>query len=113
MRILLSRAFLTLAAPMAASAASFDCARARAPDEKTVCANRALSELDVKMATLYQVDTRLVAMGQRGDIQDAQVLWLTRRAKCGRKVACIRGAYQDRLADLQKTFDAIASRGPF
>jgi uncharacterized protein len=110
-RLCLTFALFALASP--ACAASFDCAKARAPDEKAVCANRRLSELDVKMATLYQVDTRLVAMGQRGDIQDAQVLWLTRRARCGRDVACIKNAYRDRLAELQKTFDAIASRGPF
>jgi uncharacterized protein len=110
-RFFITFALFVLASP--AAAASFDCAKARAPDEKAVCASRRLSELDVKMATLYQVDTRLVAMGQRGDLQDAQVLWLTRRARCGRNIACIESAYQDRLAELQKAFDAIASHGPF
>ena len=53
-----------------AFAASFDCNRARLPDEKAVCASRQLSELDVEMSVRYQMLTGLVAMGTRGDMQD-------------------------------------------
>ncbi len=102
---------LLIATPVAA--ASFDCARAKAPDEKAICATRALNDADVKLTTLYQVDGHLMAMGARGDMQDAQRSWLKRRQACKGNVACLTKAYTDRLADLQAAFDGIASRGPF
>lgn len=39
-----------LAAPFAAQAASFDCAKAANRDEQAICANRTLNDLDVQMA---------------------------------------------------------------
>ena len=69
-------------------AASFDCARARAADEKAICANRALNDADVKMTTLLAVDEHLVAMGARGNMQDDQRDWLKARHTCGGNVKC-------------------------
>ncbi|WP_454914681.1 lysozyme inhibitor LprI family protein [Xanthobacter sediminis] len=96
-----------------AAAASFDCATARAADEKAVCASCDLEQLDVKMSTLYGVITKLVAMGQRGDIQDAQRAWLSRRALCGGDAACLRQAYNARIQELEAGLNSIYSRGPF
>ena len=101
----------TGAAP--ASAASFDCTTAKARDARAVCVNRELSDLDVRMATLYEVLTHLVAMGQRGEIQEAQKAFLAFRATCGGRVSCIRGAYQNRIAQLETGLQAIYARGPF
>jgi hypothetical protein len=72
---------LTLAVPVAAIpslswAASFDCNKARAPDEKAICANTALNDKDVKMSVLYEINKRTLAMGGRGAMQDAQQQWL-------------------------------------
>jgi len=110
-------AFLLLCAlllcAMPADAASFDCAKAKAPDEKTICATRALNDADVKMTTLLDVDAHLMAMGGRSDMQDAQRVWLRRRQACKGDVKCLTKAYADRLADLQAAFDGIASQGPF
>ena len=102
---------LLCATPVAA--ASFDCAKAKAPDEKAICANRALNDADVKLTTLYAVDGQLMAMGARGDMHEAQHAWLQQRAACKGDVKCLTKAYKDRLADLQAAFDDIASRGPF
>lgn len=102
---------LVCATPVAA--ASFDCAKAKAPDEKAICANRALNDADVKAATLYDVDGHLMAMGARGDMQDAQRSWLKQRQACKGDVKCLTKAYKARIADLQAAFDDIASRGPF
>ena len=104
---------LLLACATPVAAASFDCAKARAPDEKAICATRALNDADVKVATLYDVDGHLMAMGARGDLQEAQRDWLKRRQACKGDVKCLTKAYKDRLADLQAGFDGIASRGPF
>ncbi len=104
---------LVLLCATPAAAASFDCARAKAPDEKAICATRALNDADVKMTTLLSVDAHLMAMGGRGDLQDAQRTWLHHRQACKGDVQCLTKAYADRLADLQAAFDGIASRGPF
>lgn len=96
-----------------AAAASFDCSTARAADEKAVCASCDLQQLDVKMSTLYGVITKLVAMGQRGDIQDAQRAWLSRRALCGADGACLKQVYTTRIQELEAGLAAIYSRGPF
>ncbi|GGF85059.1 hypothetical protein GCM10007301_51220 [Azorhizobium oxalatiphilum] len=96
-----------------ARAASFDCGTAKAADEKAVCVNRDLSDLDVKTATLYEVLGHLVAMGQRGDLQEQQRAFLAYRATCGSRVACIRKAYDQRITQLNAGLQAIYARGPF
>ena len=96
-----------------ASAASFDCNRARLPDEKAICASRQLSELDVEMSVRYQMLTGLVAMGTRGDMGDEQQSWLSARKKCGANQACLLGAYRSRIQTLKDEYAHLASRGPF
>lgn len=90
-----------------ASAASFDCKQARHADEKAICADRQLSELDVQMATTYRLLSGLFAMGVRGDMGDAQLTWLEQRRACGANKACLKQRYQERLAALQKIYDKI------
>jgi uncharacterized protein len=97
----------------AACAASFDCARARLPDEKAICASRQLSEMDVEMSVRYQMLTGLVAMGTRGDMQDEQQAWLRSRQACGRDDSCLFAAYRRRSDTLKAEYAHLASRGPF
>jgi uncharacterized protein len=104
---------LSFFAAGAAHAASFDCAKAEAPDEKAICADPALNDADVRMATMFEMETRLVAMGQRDVLRDQQKSWLESRQACNADVACLTKAYDRRLADLVKVFDEIVSRGPF
>lgn len=96
-----------------AEAASFDCGAAKAADEIAICRSQALSDLDVRMTTTYGILVRLVAMGQRGNLQDGQRAFLASRAACGADIACIAAAYRDRLSVLDKAVDAIVSRGPY
>ncbi len=96
-----------------AEAASFDCDAAKAADEIAICRSQGLSDLDVRMATTYGILVRLVAMGQRGNLQDGQRAFLASRAACGADTACIADAYRDRLSVLDKAVDAIVSRGPY
>lgn len=106
----LCASFLALAP---AAAASFACDTARAPDEAAICGSCELAQLDVKMATLYGVLTRLVGMGERGALRDAQADWLRERASCGAQTACLVQAYRSRIELLEKDLQAIYSRGPF
>lgn len=102
---------LGLAAP--AVAQSFDCADASKPDEKAVCDSRELANLDVKNATLYEVTGHLVAMGQRGDLQDNESAFLKKRAACGSDVACIQAAYEANIASIQSMLKRIYENGPY
>lgn len=99
--------------PLHTWAASFDCNRARLPDEKAICASRQLSELDVEMAVRYETLTGLVAMGTRGNMQDEQQAWLTVRKKCGASQSCLTAAYRQRIQTLKDEYNHLASRGPF
>ena len=96
-----------------AQAASFDCARARSADEIAICHDRELGDLDVQMATLFDVVTGLVAMGERGELRDEQHDWLAQRHQCRADVRCLRHSYRRRIAALRRVLDDIRSRGPY
>jgi uncharacterized protein len=117
MRALVASFLLIVALPSpslrAADYAPLECGKASTPAERTVCRNYALGQQEARMATLFEVTTSLVAMGQRGNIQDAQRAWLKRREDCGDDVGCLTGAYNARIDELNGVFKAIASRGPF
>jgi uncharacterized protein len=90
-----------------------DCNKASSPSERTICRNYDLGQQESRLATLFGVATSLVAMGQRGDIQDAQRAWLKTRASCGNDVACLTKAYDARIRNLNGVIESIAARGPF
>ena len=114
MRLLLIGALLFgLFGLSAAQAASFDCTAAKADDEKAVCARQELSDLDVRMATMYDMTLRLVAMGVADDLRDGQRAFLGSRSACGSNEACIHKAYMARIEDIEAVFNRIAENGPF
>jgi uncharacterized protein len=100
-------------AAWSADYAPLDCAKARSAAEITICKTYSLGQAEARMATLYAIDMSLVAMGQRGDIGDAQRQWLKTRDACGRDIACLRKAYGDRIGQLNSVIGDIASRGPY
>jgi uncharacterized protein len=93
--------------------APIDCAKATSTADRTICRNYALGQAEARMATLYGIDMSLVAMGQRGDIGDAQEQWLKTREACGADVACLTKSYSDRIDQLNAVITGIASRGPY
>jgi uncharacterized protein len=96
-----------LLAPARGQAASFDCARARAPDEATICANPRLSALDSEMGGLWYAYSRVpMLMGGNGDRGDEARAFLARRRACGPNVACLTGAYRARIQDLHGGIDS-------
>jgi uncharacterized protein YecT (DUF1311 family) len=99
-----------LLAPGMAQAASFDCDKASAADEKAICDNRALNDFDVRMATMFELGVDMAAMGERDSIKSAQTKWLEQRAACGGDLACLSNSYKSRLADLQKLFGDFDKR---
>jgi uncharacterized protein len=104
-RLALFLAAMTLTA--GAHAASFNCAKAKTSDEKAICASRSLSELDVKMATLWGVRMQVpMLMGSRGAAQDEQHQFLIDRGTCGASTTCIRSVYQTRIDALNAEISA-------
>ncbi|MER2267371.1 lysozyme inhibitor LprI family protein [Methylobacterium oxalidis] len=101
---------LCLGAP--AAAASFPCEGAQAPDEKAVCADRALNDRDVEMAVRFEILKELLPMGGRGKLRDDQEVWLTERRACGADTACLTEAYVSRLKTLRAVFSEFAKQGP-
>ncbi|MCB1499435.1 MAG: hypothetical protein KDK07_06545 [Bauldia sp.] len=99
---------LTFAAALAAlaspaGAASFDCAKAKAPDEVAICANPDLSALDSEMGGLwFAYDQFPFLMGANGSRQDEARQFLDVRAACGADVSCLKGAYAVRNATLKQ-----------
>ena len=101
------------AAALPAAAASFDCRKARAADERAICANRDLNDQDVRMDQLYGITRRLVPMGGRDAIMDQQRAWLKARRTCGANRACLARSYEQRLRELNTVMDRVYSQGPF
>lgn len=90
-----------------ASAASFDCRQAELPDEKAICADRHLSDLDVEMAVKFHFLKGLMAMGKSGEMSDSQQVWLKRRQLCKGDVGCLNRQYQQRIAELDALYAGI------
>lgn len=99
----------------AAAAASFDCSRARAADEITVCRNATLSALDSEMGGLWYAWSRVpMLMGGSGARADEAREFLRRRRACGRGVGCIERLYRARIAELRQGIDgAMREFGDF
>jgi len=116
MRPALFAAALTIAfaGASAASAASFDCSKARTPDERAICATTYLNDQDVRMDQLYGIVRKLVPMGARGAIMDDQAVWLRDRRKCGADKACLSRSYSKRIAELYAVLEQrVYPNGPF
>ena len=96
------------------SAASFDCAKAKAPDEIAICKHVSLNDQDVTMALLYDLNKHFMAMGGRGSLMDGQAEWLKQRRTCGSQVSCLSDAYTQRIGMLRSFIDKrVMTKGPF
>ena len=85
-------------------AASFDCRRAATPDERAVCADPVLSDLDEQASAAFArakgaVGTQVVGIGRR---------FLASRRACGMDPACIGQVYQAMI----ETYQGLASSAP-
>lgn len=79
-----------------AHAASFDCTKGKTRVEQEICADRELSDLDERLAEVYEFELALV---DAAPIRAAQKAWLEARNRC-RDKACIRQRYEERLPAL-------------
>lgn len=90
--------FLIVLAPGIIFGASFDCSKARTGTEKTICSSPTLSGLDEELAKTYE--SALKASDNPDMVKNREQRWLrTVRDRC-RDEACLKRAYEDRLAQL-------------
>ncbi len=92
---------------------SFDCRQARAWDERQICAQADLAELDRRIAGAWRVVTQRATAEQRAVLQSAQRGWLAERAACQGPQArdaqsCLRRVMRVRARDLE----ALAQAAP-
>ncbi|WP_340611287.1 lysozyme inhibitor LprI family protein [Xenorhabdus bharatensis] len=88
-------------------AASFDCAKAKALDEKVICANQKLNDLDVEMSVKYHFLRGLFAMGVSGEMYNSQQAWLKQRQQCGADISCLTNSYRQRINQLDTLYNSI------
>ncbi len=110
---ILSLCFAAATACPLALAVPIDCSKAVTPNERTICADPFLLQTDARLDTLYDVSTRFVAMGERGDLLDSQRAWVKERETCGTDRNCLRAAYAKRAAVFEAIIERVASHGPF
>jgi uncharacterized protein len=92
------RLALALFLPLAASAASFDCAKAQSRVEKAICADAELSRLDDHLGRFYFAARERLAENASCAAAD-QREWIRRRNACADN-ACLKKEYLARLAEL-------------
>lgn len=105
-------AFATCLASSAPEAASFDCGKAETPDEKVICEDRSLNDLDVETAVRFEILKELLPMGNRAKLLEDQEVWLKERHTCQADLSCLRSAYTTRLKILRGVFSEFAKQGP-
>lgn len=85
-----------------AAAASFDCRKARSADERAVCGDARLSELDTRMGALWFSYARMpFLMGASGARHDEAQAFFDARKACGARRDCLIGIYDQRIAALE------------
>lgn len=116
-RRLLLAALLALPLPaLAQSGPSFDCARARAWDERNICAFGDLAALDRQIAAAWRAVNERATEQERARLQSEQRAWLGQRRACQgpverEAVSCLRRTMRARARDLEAMAQAAAGGG--
>lgn len=105
MKRILTAALLLLPLPALAQP-SFDCRQARAWDERQICAQADLAELDRRIAAAWRAVTERATPEQRAELQTQQRAWLAERRACEGPQAreaqsCVRRVMRARARDLE------------
>src|SRR6266536_4071925 len=88
---------LAIMAVSPATAASFDCKRAKLPAEIAICTDPTLSSQDEEMARQYLPLIKSAPADSTKTIKTEQKAWLAERNACGSDMQCIMGSYRERL----------------
>lgn len=86
--------------PSAAARPSYDCASARSPSERMVCADPGLADLDRAMAAEYARAMAQVPPPQQALLRQTRDRFLAYRDTCP-NAACVGAAYNDRIREIR------------
>jgi len=99
---------LVLLTALPASAASFNCHKARTESEKAICAKTTLNVLDQRMGKVFRTLLAKVGhSGQRDQFIADQQYWLSVRDGCNAEADCLRVVYHDRIKELNGYIAAV------
>jgi uncharacterized protein len=83
-----------------AGAQSFDCRNARSADEKAICQDRRLGELDKQLADVYDRVGAKLSKQEREEFENHETAFVNARRRCGENVGCIEQSYRNRVQEL-------------
>lgn len=91
-------------------AASFDCDKAATAIEKTICSDKALSDLDVKLAGLYNDVIASMPVRDADAVKNSQRAWTQLRNLC-KDNRCLTDSYNKRITELNGLFQQALYAG--
>ncbi|KGI78835.1 lysozyme inhibitor LprI family protein [Oleiagrimonas soli] len=104
------------AAPAPTDRPSFACDKAAAGStEALICGDPALAAMDRELARVYAAAADKADARMRPQLRAEQRGWIKGRDDCWKsedRPACVRSAYQQRIAELQARYRLVASQGP-
>lgn len=83
-------------------APSFDCQTSTGADERVICGDPGLSQLDRQLAQRYAATLQSAEAGSVNDTRAAQRAWIKQRQACASDLSCLRVQYEIRLQQLQR-----------
>lgn len=91
--------------PLLATAASFDCDRAKGCVENVICQSPQLSQMDSEMANLYFMLRNFSSRRGARALLTSQRNWLTKRNTCNCDANCLVGYYNSRIDQLNSVIN--------
>jgi putative ABC transport system substrate-binding protein len=82
-------------------AQSFDCRTNTHSDERAICSNAELGELDSRMSRSFNRLFNSLTDAGRSELRSQQREWLHERRGCGSNIPCIRDKYRQRISELE------------
>jgi uncharacterized protein len=80
---------------------SFDCRKARKPDEQAVCSDAALAAKDVRLSEVFGQYRAQLSPDAFKQLLKNQAAWMAQRGQCGSDIACVGRAYDERIRQIE------------
>ena len=102
--------FFLLAGSLSASAASFDCAKARTKLNRMICADAELSALDSRVWDAFGARIQGISVAQYTHVRERHLTWRRQRGWYDRTIDALKDDYQRHLAWLSHPLLALEGR---
>jgi len=94
-------ALLTTLTALSASSQSFNCRYARHADEKIICSEPTLVQIDEDLASIYRRVLLNLSRADRNELDKKEEAFVIARRRCGGDRVCIEQSYRKRMQELQ------------